>query len=79
MSGLDFDRWRTSAVTHEDPEVRHAMLAASDQAPGARDANPSEEHMIPLHVAAGAALADRGGKTLEDHVLGAVESAFRFG
>ncbi|MGE3370856.1 MAG: class III extradiol ring-cleavage dioxygenase [Rhizobiaceae bacterium] len=79
VRGLDFDRWLTSAVTHEDPEVRHAMLAAWDQAPGARDANPREEHLIPLHVAAGAALADRGGKTLEDHVLGAVESAFRFG
>ena len=37
------------------------------------------EHLIPLHVVAGAALADRGEKTLEDHVLGAVESAFRFG
>ncbi|RMH45604.1 MAG: dioxygenase, partial [Alphaproteobacteria bacterium] len=31
------------------------------------------------HVAAGAAGADRGVKTLEDHVLGVVESAFRFG
>ena len=33
----------------------------------------------PLHVVAGAALADKGVKTLEDHVLGAVESAFTFG
>lgn len=79
VNGGDFDRWLTSAVTHEDPAVRHAMLAEWDQAPGARDANPREEHLIPLHVVAGAALADRGEKTLEDHVLGAVESAFRFG
>ena len=50
-----------------------------DAAPGARDANPREEHLIPLHVVAGAALADKGVKTLEDHVLGAVESAFTFG
>ena len=79
VNGGDFDRWLTSAVTHEDPAVRHAMLAEWDQAPGARDANPREEHLIPLHVVAGAALSDRGEKTLEDHVLGAVESAFRFG
>lgn len=55
------------------------MLAAWDQAPGAREANPREEHLIPLHVVAGAAGADRGVKTLEDQVMGAVESAFRFG
>lgn len=77
--GVDFDRWLTGAVTQDDPGTRQSMLAAWDQAPGARDANPREEHLIPLHVAAGAALADRGAKTLEDNVMGAVESAFRFG
>lgn len=35
--------------------------------------------LIPLHVVAGAAGADIGRKTLEDPVMGAVESAFRFG
>lgn len=79
LRGLDFDRWLTQAVTQDDPEKRNAMLANWDKAPGARDANPREEHLIPLHVAAGAAGADRGVKTLEDHVMGAVESAFRFG
>lgn len=79
VQGLDFDRWLTDAVTRDNPVTRDAMLAAWDKAPGARDANPREEHLIPLHVAAGAAGADRGMKTLEDHVMGAVESAFRFG
>ncbi|MGK7664341.1 MULTISPECIES: DODA-type extradiol aromatic ring-opening family dioxygenase [unclassified Marinovum] len=60
VNGGDFDRWLTGAVTHEDPGARRAMLAAWDRAPGARDANPREEHLIPLHVVAGAALADRG-------------------
>jgi len=77
--GVEFDRWLTEASTHTDPDMRNQMLAAWDQAPGARDANPREEHLIPLHVAAGAALADPGVKTLEDHVMGAVESAFTFG
>lgn len=66
-------------MTQHDPARRDAMLAAWDQAPGAREANPREEHLIPLHVVAGAAGADRGVKTLEDQVMGAVESAFRFG
>ena len=79
VAGTEFDRWLTDAVTQNDPARRDAMLAAWEQAPRARDANPREEHLIPLHVVAGAAGADRGTKTLEDQVLGAVESAFRFG
>lgn len=79
VAGTDFDRWLTDAVTQGDPVRRDAMLATWDQAPGAREANPREEHLIPLHVVAGAAGEDRGTKTLEDHVMGAVESAFRFG
>jgi len=55
------------------------MLPAWDKAPGAREANPREEHLIPLHVVAGATGNDRGVKSLEDHVMGAVESAFTFG
>ncbi len=79
LSGLEFDRWLTDAATRANAADRDAMLAAWDKAPGARDANPREEHLIPLHVAAGAALSDRGVKTLEDYVMGAVESAFTFG
>ncbi|MHA1567336.1 MAG: DODA-type extradiol aromatic ring-opening family dioxygenase [Alphaproteobacteria bacterium] len=77
--GLEFDRWLTNTVTHHDPKERDRMLAQWDAAPGARDANPREEHLIPLHVAAGAARQDKGVKTLEDNVMGAIESAFRFG
>jgi aromatic ring-opening dioxygenase catalytic subunit (LigB family) len=79
VAGADFDRWLTDVATQDDPDRRDVMLAAWAQAPGAREANPREEHLIPLHVVAGAAGADRGIKTLEDHVMGAGESAFRFG
>lgn len=79
VRGLDFDRWLTDAVTQENPADRDRMLAGWSRAPGARDAHPREEHLVPLHVVAGAAGPDRGVKTLEDHVMGAVESAFRFG
>jgi len=77
--GLEFDRWLTDAATRADSAERDALLAAWDKAPGAREANPREEHLIPLHVVAGAAGNDRGIKSLEDHVMGAVESAFTFG
>lgn len=79
VNGLEFDRWLTAAVTNPNVELRKQMLTHWAKAPGARDANPREEHLMPLHVIAGAALDDVGVKTLEDHVLGAVESAFQFG
>jgi len=50
-----------------------------DKAPGARAAHPREEHLLPLHVVVGAAGGDPGRRTLKDVVMGAVESAFRFG
>jgi aromatic ring-opening dioxygenase catalytic subunit (LigB family) len=78
-AGDEFDRWLADAVERPDPAERDLMLARWDMAPGAREANPREEHLIPLHVVAGAAGADRGRRVLRDEVMGAVESAFRFG
>ncbi len=75
----DFDRWLSDAECNADPETRNRMLTAWADAPGERDAHPREEHLMPLHVVAGAAGSDIGKKTLEDHVMGAVESAFQFG
>lgn len=77
--GLDFDRWLTEAVTHPDVDERNRLLSKWAHAPGARDAAPREEHLIPLLVAAGAGGRERGTKRFEDRVLGAVQSAFQFG
>ncbi|EAQ02612.1 Extradiol ring-cleavage dioxygenase, class III enzyme, subunit B [Pseudooceanicola batsensis HTCC2597] len=77
--GGEFDTWLTGAVTCPDPDERNRLLTQWAAAPGGREAHPREEHLIPLHVVAGAAGADIGTRTLQDHVLGAVESAFRFG
>ncbi len=79
VHGQAFDRWLTDTVTRADTDARDRLLSTWDQAPGARESNPREEHLVPLHVVAGAAGSDRGQKTLEDHVMGAIESAFRFG
>lgn len=78
-AGRAFDRWLEEAVTEPDPERRAARLTRWAEAPGARESHPREEHLIPLHVAAGAAGADPGRKVFEDVVMGAIESAFRFG
>ncbi len=77
--GLDFDAWLTEAATHPNQAERNRRLADWSRAPGASEAVPREEHLIPLMVAAGAAGNDRGAKILEDRVMGAVQSAFRFG
>lgn len=74
-----FDDWLEDVLTREAPQTRAEALAAWAKAPGARDAHPREEHLLPLHVAVGAAGADPGRRTLKDVVMGAVESAFRFG
>lgn len=79
VTGLDFDAWLSEAATHPDPRERNRRLIAWASAHGARHAHPREEHLLPLHVVAGAAGEDRGRKTLEDHVMGVVESAFQFG
>lgn len=74
-----FDDWLTATVTNPAPEARNAALAHWAAAPSARDAHPQEDHFMPLHVVAGAAGADIGVKVLDDVVMGAVESAYRFG
>jgi aromatic ring-opening dioxygenase catalytic subunit (LigB family) len=75
----EFDHWLTEAVTDPDYNKRNQKLTAWEKAPSAGEAHPKGEHLLPLHVIAGAAGSDTGKKMLEDQVLGAVESAFQFG
>ena len=74
-----FDDWLEEVLTEKTPEARIAALSEWAKAPAARGAHPREEHLLPLHVAVGAAGTDPGRRTLKDVVMGAVESAFRFG
>ncbi len=78
-NGSEFDNWLTATVSDADPEKRNAMLVDWENAPMARDAHPEEDHLIPLHVVAGAAGDDIGQRTFDDVVLGSVQSAYRFG
>jgi aromatic ring-opening dioxygenase catalytic subunit (LigB family) len=75
-AGDAFDAWLADTCALPAAErARH--LSAWQQAPGAREAHPREEHLLPLHVVAG---AGAGGVCIyRDRVLGAPVSAFRFG
>ncbi len=74
-----FDDWLTAAATAPDAAARDKSLAAWASAPYARRAHPREEHLISLHVVAGAAGADIGKHALSDTVMGAVVSAYSYG
>jgi aromatic ring-opening dioxygenase catalytic subunit (LigB family) len=71
-----FDAWLTAAVT--SPE-RNSLLARWSEAPGAHDAHPREEHLLPLMIAAGAAGDDPGIRTFHDRINGIALSGYRFG
>jgi aromatic ring-opening dioxygenase catalytic subunit (LigB family) len=73
-----FDAWLRQAAT-ADPETRAERLAAWAAAPGARQAHPREEHLLPLMVVAGAAGGDRGRLAFHGTFGGAAISAFHYG
>ena len=76
-----FDDWLVRTLALPQPE-RDAQLADWAQASGevGRLAHPvdREEHLLPLHVASGAARASTGCKVFGDEVLSVEISAFRF-
>jgi aromatic ring-opening dioxygenase catalytic subunit (LigB family) len=74
-----FEGWLTDAVEHADASERDRALAAWATAPGARACHPTEEHLLPLMVAAGAAGADPGRRVFHDHIFGKALSGFQFG
>nr|WP_067298339.1 class III extradiol ring-cleavage dioxygenase [Marinobacterium profundum] len=75
---IRFDHWLAETVTLPRAE-REQRLGNWAQAPGGRASHPAEEHLLPLHVIAGAAGEDPGLKVFEDRVMGSVQSAFIFG
>ena len=73
-----FDRWLRDAVA-QPREERERRLVAWASAPAARDAHPREEHLIPLHVVAGAAGEDHADVAFDGTLMGLRLSAFHFG
>lgn len=77
----EFDRWLTAAVCGPVGEERNRLLRGWLDAPSARLAHPSEDHLIPLMVAVGAAEREAGERVYhEDDFFGGVAvSSYRFG
>lgn len=77
-----FDQWLNETLALPQSE-RNARLADWAQAsgPAGRLAHPqrAEEHLLPLHVVAGAAGDSRGTCAFTDRVMAVDISAFRFG
>ncbi len=73
-----FDAWLRVAATGE-PAERDRALARWADAPAARLAHPREEHLIPLHVIAGAAGGDRGVLAFDGTFAGLRLSAYHYG
>jgi aromatic ring-opening dioxygenase catalytic subunit (LigB family) len=79
VAAESFDNWLLETVTMKDVAERERRLIAWARAPGAHDAHPREEHLIPLMVAAGAGGSDPGTRVYSDRVNGIALSGFRFG
>lgn len=77
----EFDRWLTAAVCESAGEARSEKLRRWAIAPSARLAHPREDHLIPLHVAVGAAEVETGERVYhEDAFFGGISvSSYRFG
>lgn len=73
-----FDAWLTETVALPAP-IREQRLTDWAAAPGGRASHPREEHLLPLHVVAGAGGDDAGRQVFQDRVLGSLQSAFMFG
>jgi len=72
-----FDDWLRERLL--DGATRDQALIEWQQAPGARHAQPNEDHLLPLMVAAGAASGEPGQVVFHGHALGKPISGFRFG
>lgn len=77
----EFDDWLQETLVQNKSEQRAHRLEAWEQAPGARQAHPQEDHLLPLMVAVGAAYDEPGDCVYhEEGFFGGLSvSSFRFG
>jgi aromatic ring-opening dioxygenase catalytic subunit (LigB family) len=73
-----FDAWLRGVATAPRAE-RDRGLVDWAQAPMARQAHPREEHLLPLHVIAGAAGDDRATVPFDGTFMGLRLSAYQYG
>ena len=76
-----FDAWLQETLVASAPAQRSERLLEWARAPAARGAHPREDHLMPLHVAVGAAAGEPGHVVYhQDDFLGTITlSSYRFG
>jgi aromatic ring-opening dioxygenase catalytic subunit (LigB family) len=76
-----FDQWLQDSLVRLSGPKREERLLHWEQAPAARIVQPREDHLMPLHVAVGAATAETGQMTYheDDFFGGLAASSFQFG
>ena len=74
-----FDEWLNSAVGAPDLLQRAQQLCRWHEAPGAAQAHPREEHLLPLMVMVGAAGDEPVKATFTEKIAGIPVSCFRLG
>lgn len=74
-----FDDWLAQSVESADEALRREALVNWMTAPRATYCHPRSEHLLPLHVIAGAAGADPGRAAFRTSLMGAIVSAVVFG
>jgi aromatic ring-opening dioxygenase catalytic subunit (LigB family) len=80
VASREFDAWLSDAMA-ADPTRRTELVRAWDHAPSARVAHPTEDHLIPLMVAVGAAEQEPAVRVYHETKLagGLTASSFCFG
>jgi 4,5-DOPA dioxygenase extradiol len=79
QKSLAFHTYLKDAIENPDTSIIHKSLIDWEKAPHARYCHPREEHLIPLHVAFGAAGENAKGKTIYDsELMGAKVGSFLF-
>jgi aromatic ring-opening dioxygenase catalytic subunit (LigB family) len=76
----EFDAWLSGVLLGGSPQDRIKLLTDWEAAPAARAAHPREEHLLPLHVAVGAAGDDAAELTYheKDFMGGLAVSSYCF-
>ena len=76
-----FDDWLGTTLLDSEPAARTARLERWESAPSARAAHPSEDHLVPLMVAVGAAEHEPAARTYyENEFAGSITASnYRFG
>lgn len=78
-----FDEWLFETLVEEPHGERTRRLIKWEDAPNARDAHPTEDHLIPLMVAVGAAEDEDAVRTYHEEDFGFTKSiassSYRFG